>query len=355
MKTIHRSIFGELLGTFAIGLFALNVVLMAERVFRLMRSLSAVGAPLAETARIVLYLQPQLAVVSTPMALLLAVLLTYGRLNAESELVVLRASGMSFRSISRPVFALGALAFLASGAMSFFVAPAASQRLRAMLEELITQRAHYAIQEGIFNDDFKDVIIYTRRKPAPDAFEGVFIYDRRKPGRPIVVYAREGRVLKGSAEGITFRLTDGHIHMVSGQRVTDLSFGSYDLLVPVAIHNPTRLYNELTPAGLLREARGKKGRSRVKLLLEFHRRLSLPALCLLLMLFAPPLAMRSGRTGRMGGLVTGFLVFAAYYAAVLYGENLALSGHLPVWAAAWMPAAALGTAALLVFHREEKK
>jgi lipopolysaccharide export system permease protein len=355
MKTVHRSILRELLAAFLLGLVAFNFVLMTERLLSLTKLLSSVGASFLDMLKIILYLQPQISVFTTPMALLVATLLIYGRLNSDNEITVLRASGMSFASIASPVLMMGAACFLAGVGLSFYLAPASAQRLRGAVSSVISERAPFAIEEGIFNTSFRDIVVYVKEKPARDSLSGVFIYDERKKKQPTVIYARRATISGAEGLGISLRLIDGHIHMIRRDTSTDLSFARYNMVLPSAIETPSIKFSEMPPFALLKEAARKAGPDREKMLLEFQRRLSLPALSLLLAFFGPPLALKAGKTGRLGGLTLGLLVFAAYYASVVYAEGLVVSGRLPLVVGSWGPAAALSAVALWMFRKENAR
>ena len=90
MKILYRSILKELLLTFFVSLASLNFILMMEKLLRLSRFLSGVGTSAADMIKMILLLQPQLFLLTIPMALLLSILLTYGRLNMDNEMVILR-------------------------------------------------------------------------------------------------------------------------------------------------------------------------------------------------------------------------------------------------------------------------
>lgn len=353
LDTIHRSIFKELVLTFLLGVVALNFILMTENLMRLTRLLSSVGASLYDMLLIVLYLQPQFSVLTMPMALFIATLLTYGRLNADNEVTVLRASGMSFRAISGPVFLLGTVCFLAGIAVSFHIAPASAAGLRAHVSEAIARRAPFAIEEGMFNTAFKDIVIYVKEKPSVETLSGIFIYDERKKGQPRVVFANKGWVSGTDAYKLSLGLSEGRIHIVRDTSSTSLSFGKYNLTLPVTLKRPRKKYNELTPLELLQGAGTSGKKQKVNMLLEFWRRLTLPAVCLLFMFLGPPLALKSGRAGKLGGLTMGLSIFAAYYAAMLYAENLSRSGNIPHYLGAWGPVAVMGIFALWMFGKAD--
>ncbi|NIM07150.1 MAG: LptF/LptG family permease, partial [Armatimonadetes bacterium] len=170
---------------------------------------------------------------------------------------------------------------------------------------------------------------------------------------PAVLLAREGKIETPGDMSITFNLRDGRIHMARDDSATVLSFGQYVLSFPFTLGDkPLRSFQELTPLELHRAAAGTQGEEeRKRITLELHRRLSLPALCLVLMVLGPPLSLMAGRSGKMGGLAMGILVFALYYGGVVYTEGQAMAGKIPIWLGAWGPALVLGVISLLLFRR----
>jgi lipopolysaccharide export system permease protein len=356
LKIIHRSAFRELLVTFLLTIAFLNSVLMMEKLLRLSKLLAGVGATALDMARIILFLQPQLLILTIPMSLLLTTLLVYGRMHIDSEIIILRASGMDFFGIARPVLLLGILCFAAGIAMSFSLAPASGIKLRQQITRTISARAPLAIEEGTFNTSFKDIVIIVKGKKSQDTLEDIFIYDNRTKNEPKVLMAKEGKVFMQGGFDIGLDLKNGYINITSGTNTTELFFDRYKMLLSLDAESPAPNKIELTPFQILGKARvaGTK-RERTALLLEFQRRLSLPAVCLILIFLGPSLSVLSGKSGKLGGLAIGLMVFAAYYMLLLYGESLAMVGRVPYYVGAWAPAFILGVFASFLFAKENAR
>lgn len=350
---IQRTILKELIIAFLMSLFFLNFSLMMEKLLRLSRILSGVGATPEDMAKIILYLQPQILILTIPMALLLATLLTYGRLNADNELIILRGCGMSFREISRPVIFLGIACFCLSILMSFYLGPRGAEALRLKVTEILTVRAPMTIEEGVFNTSFKDVVLLVKGKPTPETLAGIFIVDDRKKDEQKVVLAKSGTITQ-EQDALTFLLTDGQVSITKKNSVTELAFGAYQFKLIPSAEPATRKNSELTPSQLLRAADADPG-ARIGLLLEFHRRLSMPAVCLIVMILGTALSLIAGKSGRLGGLTIGLGVFVVYYTLLLYGEKLSRADTLPHYAGAWLSFLALGIFAGIVFERVNKR
>lgn len=354
MNTIQRAILGELLPGFLLSLITLNFILMMEKLMRLSRLLSTVGASLADMARIILYIQPELLIFTSPMSLFIAVLLTYGRLGMDNELTVLGSSGMSFGSLSRPAFVLGAAAAAAGLFISFFLAPRGAFTLRETVTGIIAERAPYAIKEGAFTTAFGGIVIHVREKPSKDTLKGIFIHDGRDEKRPRTLYAESGTVTGGQGYDISLSLSEGRMHIPEGGHSTLLEFGSYELSLPLVLQTPKKRLGELSPMKLV-ELHRKGGWGGTEAVLELHRRLTLPLVNVAFMFLGPPLALIAGKRGRYGGLMLGFIVIGAYYAMLIYGENLVRNATVPHYAGSWAPIVVLGVVSALAYVKAASK
>lgn len=200
MKIIHRSILKELVVTFLLSLASLNFIIMMEKLIKLSRILSGVGTSVIDMLRLILLLQPQLFLLTIPMALLLSTLLVYGRLNMDNELIILRISGMKFSEISAPVLIFGLLCFALNMAVGLYIGPKSSVQLRYAITDILRERTPSAMEEGSFTTSFKDIVIYVKHKTADNTMRGIFMYDNRNKNDPRILTAKEGRI--SAIEGI---------------------------------------------------------------------------------------------------------------------------------------------------------
>jgi len=352
MKIIYRSILKELILAFILSLASLNFILMMEKLLRLSRFLSGVGTSILDMAKLILFLQPQLFLLTIPMAFLLSTLLVYGRLNVDNELVILRMSGMNFRKISVPVAVLGTLCFMLNIAVSFYIGPKSGIRLKDEIAGIIRTRTPLAIDEGRFNTSFKDTVIFVKEKPSENTIRGIFMYDNRNKKEPRVLLAKEGTISMLKGGDIDFLLQEGYINMVTDDSTTEMFFKNYNMLLKLEPDTPSRKNAELTLFEIIEKMKTTEKRHLKTLYLELDRRLSLPLLCIVLIFFGPSLSLLAGKTGKLGGLTIGLSVFTFYYMFLIYGENLARAGKVSHLIGAWSPTLILGIFALLLFRKE---
>src|SRR5438552_4882133 len=109
MKILDRYIARELIGPFAFGVAAFTLIFISGEYLFKLTSMVASGAPLLDVAELMALRMVPLAVITFPMATLLATLLSFGRLSGDMEVVALMASGVSFFRIAVPAFMMGFL------------------------------------------------------------------------------------------------------------------------------------------------------------------------------------------------------------------------------------------------------
>ena len=91
MKILNRYVFRELLGPFFLGLVVFSFVIIPRlRVLELLVQKNVVPQ---EILLILFYILPTILTFSLPMAALLAILISFGRLSADNEVTAMRSSG----------------------------------------------------------------------------------------------------------------------------------------------------------------------------------------------------------------------------------------------------------------------
>src|SRR5690348_8715849 len=108
MRLISRNVLREIVPPFALGLAAYTFLLLLRSLVQLSEMVIRRGAPASLVVRLLLLTLPQVLVLTIPMAFLFGVLIGIGRLSGDSEIVALRASGVSRWTLFRPVGLAGA-------------------------------------------------------------------------------------------------------------------------------------------------------------------------------------------------------------------------------------------------------
>ncbi len=155
MRRVDKLVLQEMFGPWAFGVAIFTVLIMAGSfLFELTRYLSQGVDPFI-VLELTGLLLPGVVAKTFPMAVLLSGLLSFGRLSSDSEVVAVKAAGVSVGRVMAPVAAFG----LAVTALTFFVnemvVPAASQHavdLEKRIQSQLNGRSAQEMSQGVYQD-----------------------------------------------------------------------------------------------------------------------------------------------------------------------------------------------------------
>src|SRR5437763_4622109 len=113
MKILDRYIARELIGPFLFGVATFTLIFISGQYLFKLTTMVARGASLVDVTELLALRMVPLAIVTFPMATLLATLLSFGRLSRDMEVVAMMAGGISFVRIAMPAFIMGLLVSVA--------------------------------------------------------------------------------------------------------------------------------------------------------------------------------------------------------------------------------------------------
>src|SRR5262249_34156707 len=149
-----------------------------------------------------------------PIGLLLAILVAFGRLSADMEIVALKASGVSPLRLFRPVIVFAVGTTLVTGVLMLEAVPRANYAFKSLIFDILRSQAAVGLKERLFNDTFGNFVIYVEEMALDQVnLRNVFVADERNPEELRVVTAREGRLISDEASRrVTLRLINGTLH-----------------------------------------------------------------------------------------------------------------------------------------------
>ncbi len=172
------------------------------------------GVPVGVVAQIFALSLGFVLAMSLPCAVLVAVLMTFGRLSQDNEITALRASGVNLaHAVATPLAASVALA----GLLTLFnnhVLPDANHAFLNLMVDIGRMRPTVKLQEGVFITDFPGYnLLIQSVNGRTNEMRGVTIYQLRAGGPPTTIFAKRG-ILYYTPDGRTavLELKDGEIH-----------------------------------------------------------------------------------------------------------------------------------------------
>src|SRR5436190_19683042 len=193
MKLIDRSITRELLVNVLFAIAVLSLVLVVGNIFRkLLPLLVNHNVPVEYLLSFIAYVLPFSLIFTIPWGLLTAILLVFGRLSADNELIALRSNGVSVPRvcISLVVIALGCTGI--SLWLNVQVAPAAQEKLRSNLYDLATRNPMALFGSDQVIDEFPGRKIYVGKEDG-NKLENITVFEMNEQSLPMrVTLARTG-------------------------------------------------------------------------------------------------------------------------------------------------------------------
>src|SRR6202140_2057285 len=139
-----------------------------------------------------LLILPRFFDIVLPIGAFIAVLFIFNRLASESELVVMRAAGLSPLTLARPVLVLASIAFLVLMSLSAYFLPASNREFKDLQFEIRNRFVSALLQEGTFTTISEKLTIYIGGRNERGEILGLLINDDRDPQQPVTIMAERG-------------------------------------------------------------------------------------------------------------------------------------------------------------------
>jgi lipopolysaccharide export system permease protein len=137
---------------------------------------------------------PALVIVIAPVAAFAATLYTLNKLNTDSELIVMSASGVPPRKLLTPFALLGTVSAILVAFMTLYVMPASFRQLRDMITQIRGDFIANVVKEGQFTTLDQGITFHYRERSG-EALLGIFFQDSREEGKSSVYIAERGQTL----------------------------------------------------------------------------------------------------------------------------------------------------------------
>ncbi|MEI6445497.1 MAG: LptF/LptG family permease [Nostocales cyanobacterium ELA583] len=339
---------------FGVGAFT-SVVLAIDSLFELLRKVVESGLPLNIALEIFLLKLPYVMVYSFPMSTLLATLMTYSRLSSESELIALRACGVS---VYRMVLTAVVLSFAVTIMTYIFneqIAPATNYKATTTLAEALKSDQPSFKQQNIYYPEYRELKESNGDKKKilsrlfyADQFDGkqmkgLTIIDRSRGGVDQIVVSESA---KWNSKQQVWDFYNGTIYLVASDRSyrNILRFEHQQLQLPrtpLTLAENSRDYGEMNIAQALEqleiERLGGNDQKIRKLQVRIQQKIAFPFVCVIFGLVGSVMGSIPQRTGRGTSFGISVIVIFSYYLLLSVSGALAQAGILSPLIGAWLP------------------
>lgn len=365
MKLIDRFVTRELVVNILFSIFVLSLVLVVGNILRkLLPLLINHDVPVEYLLSFIAYILPFSLIFTIPWGMLTAILLVFGRLSADNELIALRANGVSVPRVCLPLAAIALVATAICLWLNVSVAPAAQMQLRSTIFDMATRDPMALFGSDQVIDQFPGRKIYVGKKDG-NKLENITVFELNGASLATrVTYARTGmleadlpnkRILmhlynaryqqrdEKNPEDLT-KIHDG-INMQEGTLPISL-----EELYDRAKKQPSR--SALSVQQLLEQLKTHTDpRDRSASRTEINKRFSFPVACLAFALIGVPLGVTAHRRETSIGFAVGLIVAVAYFFFVIIGDTLRSNPKLHPELLVWFPNVLFLVLGALLFRR----
>jgi lipopolysaccharide export system permease protein len=326
MKAISRYIFRQLVIATLFVAIALTIIVSLFGSLRLIDFIINRGLPISVLFELISFRIPGFLTIVLPIATVAAILAVYNRLLNDSELVVMRASGVSQWSVAAPGIVLALCVMAISFPLYLYVTPLMYSNFKAQQFDYRNAFGSILLQERQFNTPSDKFTVYIRKREGPGELRGIFAHDARDPNKPVTYLAERGTATQ-TDQGMRVVMFNGSQQLIDREtgRLTLFYFDQYSLdLGALNQNNEVRWIEpqERFIGGLLHPGDSANDQFyATQLIAEGHRRITAP-LYILAYALVGLLALLGGDFNRRGQ--TGRIVAAISFIAVLQLVGLSL-------------------------------
>lgn len=394
MKILEHYILKENFKPFVVSLFVATFVMLLDKIIDLLNLIIDKKLDFVTIISVFGLSLPFMLALSVPMAILLASIMSFGRLSVDNELVAFKSCGINIYTLMRPTVIA---ALFISIFMVFFnnaILPETNHMLKNLMIKANYRRPVTSIVPGTFTT-LKNYTIYTKER-IDEELSGILIYSRESTKFPQTISAKRGKIfLSNGGNSLQAVLYNGQMHErdskepdkyqvsqfkkftlnlpdlgykinetssdyrgdreLSSRAMLDIISGKKEEII-ILNESTEKLLNKIEKLkedtlSIIRKKDLKKNTNSLKIKndkiktleadirkyeVEVHKKYAIAFACLIFVLIGAPVGMMTKTTGVGMAFSVSAFVFLIYYGCLTLGEELADKGVVSPFLAMWI-------------------
>lgn len=359
MTLLDKYILRQVIEMVIMGVCVFTSIIFASDTFiTLIKQISLFGIPFNVALMMIILNLPQVIVMTIPMGVLLATVMTLNGLSLKSEITVMRACGIGLNRIAKPIFIFALIMSVCSFIINESVVPVMTKQSKDLALWALGQKN---IPEGKQNFVFKELndggsikrlfyVGYCENK----TLHNITVLDSSKEGTIQVLQADEG---KTSPEGWQFEkgavYTVGDDGNILNTTLFDKSIVKFGLDMSKELNkNVAKEMNFAKLVNYIKTNTNIDEKERNSIRIELYDKLALPLTTIALVLIGVPLAITPPRVRYNRGFLFSILIIFAYYLIRALSISFGEAGTLQPFLAAWMPNIVLTIIGSILYYKK---
>ena len=356
MRILRNYFLKEFLGPLFLSLGVLTFVMVFVGNLRRIADLVInKGVDIFSVGKLFLLMMPYIVTYALPVSVLIAVLISLGRLSSDNEIVAIRASGVNLFGLILPLLVVGFILSLGLVIFNDLASSYAHYAYRKTLIEIGIKNPTAAFEEGVFINSFQNYVLFIYHVDQKrNRLSNVRIYEPQGEGKPTrTIVAKGGEFISlPEKNAVKLKLIDGTSDEPDPNNPTNffkLNFKTYFMNLNMNQAN-TKGDVEKKPADMtIQELRNEavklknEGINPAPLIVEINEKITLAFSCFIFILIGAPLAVITRRREKSINLGIAILIMVIYYPLLIGCETLAIENYINPELALWIPNILMGS------------
>jgi lipopolysaccharide export system permease protein len=394
---LFRYLVSDTLFSFFVSFLFFFFIFFVNQLLLMAQEILTKQVPFFQVMLLVFYALPSVIAMAAPFASLMGTLMTIGRLTSDNEVLIVLASGLSYRIIFIPALAVGILISLFSFMANDVLLPIGTIQFSKLYRKILVSTPALELEANSVKR-FRDTVIVTGPVER-QGIENVIIMDRTGDGERRVIMAQNAELRDAGKEGLHLDLSGAFVQSSREVVRNDYDYASAgflrywvpqeDMIQAVSAIGPREMssadlrreiaakeldvkerleerYRRVLAQAMLLEDTLRKGpsdeawnrrennynaynreyasamilkndRSLIVYKVEYYKKFSIPFGALSFVLLAVSLGLVAKKSGQTVGFIFGMIISAFYWALLLAGQTMGIRlGYSPFWSM-WMP------------------
>jgi lipopolysaccharide export system permease protein len=212
-RTISRTLFKYLIRdiffSFFVSFLFFFSVFFVNQLLLMAQEILAKHVPFLEVMMLLFFALPQVIAFSSPFASLMGTLMTIGRMSSDNEVLIILASGLSYKMVFIPAVIVGILISVVSFFTNDVLLPAGTIQFAKLYRRILVSTPALELEANSVKR-FKDTTIVTG--PVEGAgITNILILDRTNDGERRIIMAQDAELKDSGREGLSLDLSKAFI------------------------------------------------------------------------------------------------------------------------------------------------
>ena len=344
MKTLSRYILIETIPYFIYSLALLSFLGLLQRLMKMVNLIFTRNADSVLIFKILINFIPPTVSITIPMSILIAVLMAYGRMSGDNEIIAMRSCGINLLIIIKPVLIVSLIFGLILIGLNLQFIPYSMYQAKKYLNKLAISSPLISISENKFNKLGNILLKVEKIEPKNLGFKNLHIEYADNKNR--IILAKEGYILKDKT-GYSLVINNASIHQLDKNDKYKIVNPIDQMIIPINIFNSKlnsrfnkslkmMSFFELIKFIKIYDRSNKVIKPLITARIYLIEMFVIPIACISFAFIAAPLGLIS-KSGKSIGFGLSFILIFIYYILLTISETISYKQIISPYIVLWFP------------------